>query len=127
MSRIRSENSKPEARLRKSLHGLGFRYRKNDGRLPGKPDIVLPKFRTVIFVNGCFWHQHPNCPRATLPKSNIDYWHNKLRKNTERDNKNIEKLEQLGWSVLVIWECEIQKNLQNVTFYICQKLNGNKC
>ena len=96
MSQIRSENTKPEVIVRKYLFSQGFRYRKNDKRLPGKPDIVLPKYKTVIFVNGCFWHMH-GCSRSRLPKSNLDYWKPKLEKNLQRDKIEYEELKSLGW------------------------------
>lgn len=107
MSRIRSTNSKPEEIVRKYLFSQGFRYRKNDKRYPGKPDIVLPKYHTIIFVNGCFWHMH-GCSRSRPPRSNQDYWIPKLERNRERDKKNIKALEDSGWKVIVVWECEIK-------------------
>lgn len=106
MSRIRSDNTKPEEFVRKYLFEKGFRYRKNDKRYPGKPDIVLPKYKTVIFVNGCFWHMH-DCPKFVMPKSKQDYWKPKLERNKERDLKNYASLKELGWHVIVIWECEL--------------------
>ena len=107
MSRVRCKNTKPEEMVRKFLFSKGFRYRKNDKRYPGKPDIVLPKYHTAIFVNGCFWHQHPGCKAAALPESNRQYWKEKLSRNVERDRQEIQELEDLGWNVIVIWECEI--------------------
>ena len=108
MLRIRSV-SKPEEIVRKYLFSQGFRYRKNDSRYAGKPDVVLPKYKTIVFVNGCFWHQHPGCPKAATPKSNTDYWLPKLEKNVLRDKRNIENLEEAGWHILVIWECMLSK------------------
>lgn len=108
MSHIRSTNSKPEEKVRKYLFSKGFRYRKNDKRLPGKPDIVLPRYKTVIFVNGCFWHKH-DCPRFVWPSSNENYWIPKILKNVERDLKNLDVLTGLGWNVLVVWECQLKK------------------
>ena len=108
MSHIRSTNSKPEEKVRKYLFSKGFRYRKNDKRLPGKPDIVLPRYKTVIFVNGCFWHKH-DCPRFVWPSSNENYWLPKIQKNVERDLKNRDVLTGLGWNVLVVWECQLKK------------------
>ena len=108
MSHIRSTNSKPEEKVRKYLFSKGFRYRKNDKRLPGKPDIVLPRYKTVIFVNGCFWHKH-DCPRFVWPSSNENYWIPKIQKNVERDLKNLDVLTGLGWNVLVVWECQLKK------------------
>ena len=108
MSNIRSKDTKPEEIVRKYLFARGFRYRKNDTRYPGKPDLVLPKYHTVIFINGCFWHQH-GCSRSTLPKTNQDYWIPKIQRNVERDRQNIKALEDAGWKVIVIWECELKK------------------
>lgn len=107
MSRVKGKNTKPEETVRKFLFSEGFRYRKNDQRYPGKPDIVLPKYHTVIFVNGCFWHQHLNCRAATIPVSNKDYWENKLQRNVSRDKLVKKQLESAGWQVIVLWECEI--------------------
>lgn len=114
MSHIRSTNSKPEETVRKILFSHGFRYRKNVKTLPGKPDIVLPKYKTVIFVNGCFWHKH-NCPRFVWPASNIDYWIPKIQRNVERDQSNYSELASLGWNVIVVWECELKKKVLNET------------
>ena len=108
MSRIRSTNSKPEEIVRKHLFANGFRYRKNDKRYPGKPDIVLPKYKTVIFVHGCFWHMH-DCGRFVWPTSNEEYWKTKIARNIERDKSNVASLKQAGWNVLVVWECELKK------------------
>lgn len=114
MSHIRSTNSKPEETVRKILFSHGFRYRKNVKTLPGTPDIVLPKYKTVIFVNGCFWHKH-NCPRFVWPASNIDYWIPKIQRNVERDQSNYSELASLGWNVIVVWECELKKKVLNET------------
>lgn len=114
MSHIRSTNSKPEEIVRKYLFSQGFRYRKNDKRLPGKPDIVLPKYKTVIFVNGCFWHKH-DCPRFVWPESNKDYWIPKILRNTERDKEIYNILKSQGWRVLVVWECELKKKVREDT------------
>lgn len=108
MSRIRSTNSKPEEIVRKYLFAKGFRYRKNDKRYPGKPDIVLPKYKTVIFIHGCFWHMH-DCGRFVWPTSNEEYWETKIARNIERDESNVATLKQAGWNVLVVWECELKK------------------
>lgn len=112
MSHIRSTNSKPEEIVRKYLFSKGFRYRKNVRKLPGCPDIVLPKYNTVIFVNGCFWHKH-DCPRFVWPSSNKDYWEPKILRNVERDQKNTEELRSLGWRVITVWECELKKALRD--------------
>ena len=108
MSRIHSINTKPEEIVRKYLFSHGFRYRKNDKRYPGKPDIVLPKYHTIIFVNGCFWHMH-GCSRSRLPRSNQEYWRPKIERNIQRDAENQQKLEADGWKVIVVWECELKK------------------
>lgn len=114
MSAIRSQNTKPEEMVRKYLFSQGFRYRKNDSRLPGKPDIVLPKYKTVIFVNGCFWHAHEGCRYFVWPKNNAVFWRNKIEGNVTRDKINYEKLQQLGWRTLIVWECELKgKKRQN--------------
>lgn len=114
MSHIRSTNSKPEATVRKILFSHGFRYRKNVRTLPGKPDIVLPKYKAVIFVNGCFWHKH-DCPRFVWPSSNTEYWIPKIQRNVERDQSNYSELASLGWNVIVVWECELKKKVLNET------------
>lgn len=111
MSHIRSVNSKPEEIVRKYLFSRGFRYRKNVRSLPGCPDIVLPKYHTVIFVNGCFWHKH-DCGRFVWPSSNIGYWIPKINRNVERDEINHKKLKEMGWKVLIVWECELKKNVR---------------
>lgn len=116
MSRIRSKNTKPEEVVRKYLFSKGFRYRKNDARLPGKPDIVLPKYKTVIFVNGCFWHKHESCKYFVWPKSNPEFWKNKIERNIQRDIQNHQLLRDTGWNVLVVWECELKKDVQEQTF-----------
>ena len=111
MSHIRSTNSKPEEMVRKYLFSKGFRYRKNVRTLPGCPDIVLTKYHTVIFVNGCFWHKH-DCGRFVWPASNIEYWIPKINRNVERDKEHYRKLADMGWKVLIIWECELKKNVR---------------
>lgn len=118
MSHIWSTNSKPEETVRKYLFSQGLRYRKNVRKLPGCPDIVLKKYRTVIFVNGCFWHHH-DCGRFVWPSTNEEYWHKKIDRNVERDKEDQQALEELGWQVLVIWECQLKRknaltNLQNL-------------
>lgn len=112
MSHIRSTNSKPKEIVRKYLFSQGFRYRKNVKKLPGCPDIVVPKYRTVIFVNGCFWHKH-DCQRFVWPSSNQDYWRPKILRNVERDQKNTEQLSSLGWKVITVWECELKKTIRD--------------
>lgn len=120
MSRIKSKNTKPEEMVRKYLFSHGFRYRKNDKRLPGTPDIVLPKYRVVIFVNGCFWHGHNQCRYFVIPKSNTEFWVDKINKNIERDALNTEKLISLGWNVITIWECELKKDKRDDTLFALQ-------
>lgn len=109
MRSIKSKNTAPEMAVRRLLHSLGYRFRLHRRDLPGKPDIVLPRHKSTIFVHGCFWHQHPSpaCRNAQTPRTNTDYWVPKLEKNTERDRVAIEALLAQGWKVLVIWECEI--------------------
>ena len=114
MSHIRSKNSKPEELVRKYLFSKGFRYRKNVKTLPGCPDIVLPKYKTVIFVNGCFWHKH-DCPRFVWPSTNEEYWRPKIMGNVERYKRNLAELQQLGWTVLTVWECELKKKVIDAT------------
>ncbi|KUO63548.1 MAG: very short patch repair endonuclease [Gracilibacter sp. BRH_c7a] len=113
MSRIRSQNTKPEAMVRKFLFSTGLRYTKNDKRYPGHPDILLPKYRAVVFINGCFWHCHEGCPDFVIPKSNKDYWVPKLEKNQKRDEENYSALRKAGWSVLIVWECELKKDFRD--------------
>lgn len=114
MSHIRSTGTKPEELVRKNLFARGFRYRKNVKELPGCPDIVLPKYKAVIFVNGCFWHKH-DCSRFVWPSTNEEYWHRKIEGNVERDKLCQEKLHKQGWKVLVVWECELKKNMFDAT------------
>lgn len=114
MSRIKSKDTKIEVQVRKYLFSKGFRFRKNDKRYPGKPDVVLPKYKTVIFVNGCFWHQHEGCKYARLPKSRPEYWEPKLKRNIENDRKHYHELEASGWHVIVLWECELKKDFEGV-------------
>ncbi|MCF1448552.1 DNA mismatch endonuclease Vsr [Agrobacterium vitis] len=107
MSRIRSRDTKPEIALRKALHGLGFRFRVHKTGLPGKPDLVLPKYHCVIFVHGCFWHRHPGCKVATMPKSNTEFWADKFTRNVDRDKRVQKQLEEDGWHVIIVWECDV--------------------
>lgn len=112
MSHIRSKDTKPEEVVRKYLFSRGLRYRKNCSKLPGKPDVVLKKYHTIVFVNGCFWHQH-DCGRFHWPSSNTDYWKRKIARNVQRDAENYKALENSGWRVLIIWECELKKNVRD--------------
>ena len=113
MSRIRSNNTKPEKIVRSYLFSKGLRFRKNDKRYPGHPDIVLPKYNTVVFVHGCFWHRHEGCRYATTPTTNVEYWNNKFQMNTSRDKRNQEELKKMGWQVLIIWECQLKKDIRD--------------
>jgi DNA mismatch endonuclease Vsr len=115
MSRIRGKNTKPEMLVRKFLFSKGFRYRINVRSLHGSPDIVSKKYRTAIFINGCFWHGHDNCKYYVIPKTKTDWWISKITSNKLRDKKNIESLEKEGWNVIVIWECELKKDKIDVT------------
>lgn len=110
MSRIKDRDTSIEVRVRKYLYHQGYRYRKNVSSLPGKPDIVMEAYKTIIFIHGCFWHRHTNCKKATIPKTRTDFWLNKFDKNVANDTKNREKLESMGYKVIVIWECEINKS-----------------
>jgi DNA mismatch endonuclease (patch repair protein) len=110
MARIRSKDTKIEVLVRKWLFSHGYRFRKNDKRYPGKPDIVLPKYKIAIFVHGCFWHGHEDCKLATIPKTRTEFWVEKINKNLERDSANIESLRTMGWKVIILWECELRKN-----------------
>lgn len=106
MSRVRSRDTQPEIRVRSTLHRLGFRFRTHREDLPGKPDVVLPKYRAAVFVNGCFWHQHPNCRSSSRPKTRVGFWNPKLDETVARDQRNYARLLQLGWTPIIIWECE---------------------
>ncbi len=109
MSHIRSKGTRPEQAVRRELWRRGYRYRLNVRTLPGTPDIVLPKYRTAIFVNGCFWHGHRGCSKYTVPKSNVDFWKEKVARNRERDALNVQRLESIFWNVITVWECELAK------------------
>lgn len=111
MRAVKSSGTKPEMFVRKYLFSLGFRYRKNYIRLPGKPDIALPKYKVAIFINGCFWHGHEGCEASTLPKSNIEYWTQKISRNKERDMRKLHELQKLGWQVYIIWECDLNQKV----------------
>ena len=125
MSRIKGCDTKPELLVRSFLHRHGFRFRLHVKDLPGKPDIVLPKYKVIIEVRGCYWHRHPECKFAYIPKSNLDFWYAKFRENVERDKKNDMLLQKLGWKVIVIWECEMEESLlrRNLSELICSKKN----
>ncbi|MGB8194391.1 MAG: very short patch repair endonuclease [Chitinophagaceae bacterium] len=119
MSRIKGKNTKPEMLVRKFLHAHGFRYRLHDKKLPGKPDIVLPKYKTAIFVHGCFWHGHEGCKYYVIPSTRTEWWVNKINSNITNDKKAIKTLEEARWNVLHIWECELKKNnIENTLQFI---------
>ena len=107
MSRVGSKNTKPELLVRSYLHRRGFRFRLHGKKLAGKPDLVFPKYKTVVFVHGCFWHRHKGCPRATMPSSRVAFWRRKFERNMARDKENQRSLQVLDWQVIVLWECEI--------------------
>ena len=113
MSRVRSRDTKPEKIVRSVLFSMGFRFRLCQKNLPGKPDIVLKKYKTVIFVHGCFWHGHENCKKSRLPQSNVEFWKNKIERNKQRFAEVSQQLRAQGWKVVVIWECEISKDFEN--------------
>ena len=115
MSCIHGKDTKPEEIVRKFLFSNGFRYRKNDKRYPGTPDIVLPRYKTVIFVNGCIWHGHECCRYFVVPKSNTEFWVNKINRNKERDKQKTALLEGMGWNVIVLWECQLKKSTKDAT------------
>src|SRR3990172_11949060 len=114
MSRIRGKDTRPEKKMRSLLHAKGYRFKLSDKILPGRPDIVLPKYRAVIFVHGCFWHRHPDCKYAYTPKSRVDFWKEKFAQNVKRDKKNLSLLQRADWLTIVVWECEIKKNSEDV-------------
>ena len=127
MSHIRSKNTKPEVRLRKELFRLGYRFRLNVKKLPGTPDMVLAKYRTCIFVNGCFWHGHKGCQKFVLPKTNAEFWQSKIDANRERDLRDYTFLESMGWRVIVVWECELSTaQIEETVSCICEYLAVNK-
>lgn len=122
MSRVKAKNTKPEELVRKYLFAAGLRYRKNDNRLPGKPDIVLPKYRTVVFVNGCFWHGHEGCKYFKWPQSNREFWEQKIRGNQERDDRKIRELQQLGWHVITVWECSLKSSSESALMELLSEI-----
>ncbi len=115
MSRIRAKDTKPELIVRKFLHSRGFRYRLHKKTLPGKPDITLPKYKTVIFVNGCFWHGHDGCKYFVVPKTRTEWWLNKIQLTKQQSEQNTDKLKIAGWNVITIWECQLKKDFKEVT------------
>ena len=115
MSKIKSKDTKPEMLVRRFLFSHGFRFRLHRKDLPGNPDIVLPKYKTVIFINGCFWHGHKDCKFATIPETNRDFWLTKISGNIIRDNESVERLKQSGWKVIIIWQCELKPKVKDQT------------
>lgn len=113
MSKIKSKNTAPEMIVRRYLHSKGFRYRLHDKKLPGKPDLILPKYNTVVFIHGCFWHGHEGCKYYRIPKSNTDYWIRKIERNSIRDRENQQLLWDMDWKVITVWDCELKK-IQNI-------------
>jgi|ERR1035441_2122493 DNA mismatch endonuclease (patch repair protein) len=126
MSKIRSKNTKPEKLLRSLLHKSGYRFRIHKKDLPGKPDVVLTKYKTVIFVHGCFWHSHKKCQEGKIPKTNVKFWTDKLQKNILRDREHSRKLKKDGWKVITVWECELEKNPNNILKRIFHSLKTRK-
>ncbi|WP_170329290.1 very short patch repair endonuclease [Ruegeria arenilitoris] len=124
MSRIRGKNTKPELVLRSLMHRAGFRYRLHDKMLPGKPDIVLPKYKTAIFVNGCYWHRHWGCSKATTPKTNTVFWTRKFEETVERDARKKSELIESGWRVVTVWECELENDPVSVVEGLRSQLKG---
>ena len=124
MSRIRGKDTKIEVKVRKYLFSKGFRYRKNVTTLPGKPDIVLPKYKTAIFVHGCYWHRHPGCKYAYMPKTNVEFWEKKFSENIANDEKNRLKLETSGWTVITLWECDIKRDFESTMDKLLYQLSS---
>ncbi len=125
MSRVSSKNTKPELVVRSLLHNMGYRFRLHRNDLPGKPDITLPKYKKIIFVHGCFWHGHIDCPRAKRPTTNKKFWNEKLNKNIERDKITVNNLKQLGWDVLTVWTCEV-KDTEKLRNKLLSFIEGHK-
>ena len=126
MSKIKRANTEPEVIVRKYLFAAGFRYKKDVKNLPGRPDVVLPRYKTVIFVNGCFWHMHEGCDKFVWPLSNREYWEKKLNGNKQRDIRNTENLQQQGWKVIIVWECELRKTVADARLkMLCDEIVTN--
>ena len=127
MAAIHSASTKPELKLRKALWRLGFRYRVNEKRLPGSPDIVLSKYRTVIFIHGCFWHGHKDCKFYTVPKTNTEFWTAKVDRNQQRDQEVWRQLEAKGWSVIIVWECQLKKAVfEDTLHHVAAEIHQNR-
>ncbi|MBC5735495.1 very short patch repair endonuclease [Lawsonibacter faecis] len=126
MSCIHSRDTKPETIVRKYIFKLGFRFKKNDKSLPGTPDIVLPKYKTCIFINGCFWHRHTNCKYFSWPKTNVEFWKVKICENVKRDNRNYNLLMDLGWKIIIIWTCQLRPEQRDNTLQnLVRELRNN--
>ncbi len=123
MSRIKGKNTKPEMLVRRFLHAHGFRYKLHDKTLPGKPDIVLPKYKTVIFIHGCFWHGHEGCKYYVVPKTRTEWWLNKINGNIANDEKAIKALKEEGWKIIMLWECDLKTiNIQQILYSLLNKI-----
>ena len=127
MSRIKGKDTKLEVKVRSRLFKDGYRFRKNDKRYPGKPDILLPRYKTAIFINGCFWHNHANCNYAYIPKTRRKFWTEKFKKNKERDKKNLRLLKKMGWKVIIVWECQLKRNFESSLSKLKSKLSPIAC
>ena len=125
MSRIKGKDTKIEVMVRQYLFHYGFRFRKNDKRYPGKPDVILPKYKTAIFVHGCFWHRHEGCKLTTTPKTRAEFWNEKFAKNVANDKKHYEQLKELGWNVIVIWECELENDFEVTMEKVISDIRNN--
>ena len=125
MSQIKGKNTKPELLVRKYLFSKGFRYRTHDKKLPGKPDIVLKKYNTIIFINGCFWHGHKNCKYAKIPETRKHFWRKKINRNILLDNKNKKLLRKIGWNVLEVWQCRLRRNTESNLNLLVEKIKRN--
>lgn len=126
MSKIRGKDTGIEVKVRKYLFSKGFRFRKNVATLPGKPDVVLPKYKTVIFIHGCYWHRHPGCKYAYTPKSNVEFWQKKFAVNVANDEKDRRQLEEDGWTVITLWECDITRRFDTTMARLAQQLQGGR-
>ena len=122
MALIRGRDTRPEKQMRSLLHGAGYRFRLHDRKLPGRPDIVLKKYRTVVFVHGCYWHRHSGCRHATTPRTRTEFWEEKFRGTVQRDEAHTQALQSAGWCVIIVWECELRKNPGMVLAKVCAQL-----
>lgn len=126
MSQIKGKDTNPEVLVRRYLFSRGLRYRKNDRRYPGRPDIVLPKYKTIVFINGCFWHGHKDCKYFVMPKTNEQFWKDKIDANITRDKKNVQLLREAGWSVITVWECELKNNCEKRLAQVYSEIVSNQ-